>query len=126
MQNISFALTTEQVRHGFAGGTIQKDVTRRLGWLKLKAGDRLRACVKCMGLKKGQKPEVLGIIEVVSVRREPLHFITADDVRREGFRDKGREWFIAMFRKSHKNPRTRKPIQRRHIVTRIEFRYVRE
>ena len=31
MSNISFALSTSQVCHGFASGEILKDVTRRLG-----------------------------------------------------------------------------------------------
>jgi len=125
MQNISFSLTTDQVRHGFATGEILKYVTRRLGWLKLKVGDRLRACAKCMGLKKGQKPDVLGIIEVVSVRREPLNAITADDVRREGFPDQSPEWFITFFSSTHKDPVTRAQATGDTIVTRIEFRYVR-
>jgi len=44
-RNISFALTTKQIRNR------SKTVTRRLGWLHIKKGDVLNACVKCMGLK---------------------------------------------------------------------------
>lgn len=47
MRSISFSLTTPQ----FLDGT--KDVTRRLGWEKIKAGDTLRAVKKAMGLKTG-------------------------------------------------------------------------
>lgn len=111
MRNISFALTTDQVR----GQT--KTVTRRLRWLKLKAGERLQAVVKGMGLKPGEKIKRICVIEVVSVRREPLNAIDADDVRREGFPELSRRQFITMFCKSMKcKPTT--------IVTRIEFKYV--
>ena len=72
-RNISFALTTDQIRNR------TKTVTRRLGWKNLKAGDVLNACVKCMGLKKGEKPERLGQIRVVDVRREPLFFMETND-----------------------------------------------
>lgn len=79
MRNISFAMTTEQ----FLAGS--KDVTRRFGWWFLKPGDRLRVVEKTMGLKKGEKMKELGVIEVVSTRREPLDAIDQDDCIREGF-----------------------------------------
>jgi hypothetical protein len=43
MRSMSFALTTDQVR------ARTKTVTRRLGWTFLKAGDRIRAVVRCHG-----------------------------------------------------------------------------
>lgn len=64
MRNMSFALTTDQ----FLAGT--KTVTRRLGWKFLKPGDRVMACEKCMGLRKGEKIRRLGEIEIVSVKRD--------------------------------------------------------
>ena len=79
MRVISFSETTEQIR------SRTKTVTRRAGWLKLKPGDRLRAVVKAMGLKKGEHVEDLALIEVVSVRREPVCAITREDVVLEGF-----------------------------------------
>lgn len=79
MRNISFSLTTPQ----FVDGT--KDVTRRFGWWNIQPGTRLRAVEKAMGLKKGERMKVLGIIEVVSSRLEKLCDITQDDCRREGF-----------------------------------------
>lgn len=79
MRNMSFAMTTEQFIDG------SKDVTRRFGWWHLKAGDQVRAVEKSMGIPKGEKMKVLGIIEIVSVRREPLNAIDAEDCRREGF-----------------------------------------
>jgi hypothetical protein len=124
MRNISFSLTTDQVRHAFATGEILKDVTRRLGWLKLEEGDRLRACRKCMGRKPGEPLDVLGVIEVVSARRERLNAITDDDVRREGFPGRSREWFIDFFCRTHKDPQTGQRATGATLVTRIEFRYV--
>jgi hypothetical protein len=92
MRRISYALTTDQVRHGFQTGEIIKDVTRRLGWKDLQPGTRLLACSKCQGLKPGEKAELLGIVRVVSVRQEPLkkmlerpHSYGFEEVRREGF-----------------------------------------
>ena len=66
MRNMSFSMTTQQMRDG------TKTVTRRLGWKNLKTGDLVRAVVKGMGLKKGQKVDPIVVIEIVDVRREPL------------------------------------------------------
>ena len=106
---MSFWLTKRQFLDGL------KDVTRRLGWLKLKAGDIVTACEKCMGLKRGEKRNVLGRIKIVSVRREPLAAISADDCRREGFPQFVPSQFVGMFCQHHKGctPKT--------LVTRIEF-----
>lgn len=85
MRNISFSLTTPQ----FIDGT--KDVTRRFGWWFLRPGDRLCAVEKAMGLKKGEKMNRLGVIEIVSTRGEPLDTMTKnldygfEEVRREGY-----------------------------------------
>jgi hypothetical protein len=114
MKNISFALTTPQ----FIAGT--KDVTRRLGWADLQPGDQLMACEKCQGIQKGGLVR-LGVIEVVSVRREPLNRMTADpaygaeEARREGFPDKSGADFVAMFTAHMK-------CHPAEIITRIEFR----
>jgi hypothetical protein len=106
-------LTTEQIRNQ------QKTITRRLGWETLKAGDVLNACVKCMGLKKGEKIERLAEIRIVDVRRERLYEITPDDVIREGFNGKSVEWFIDMFMREMGVPSSTE-------VTRIEFEYIQE
>ena len=108
MRNISFSLTTPQ----FIDGT--KDVTRRLGWLFLKAGDRLMACEQCQGIKAGGLVR-LGVIEVVSIRRGPLYHIKQDDCRREGFPDLSPEQFVDMFCE-HMGCTIDK------LVTRIEFK----
>ena len=112
MRAMSFMLTTAQVLNQ------SKTVTRRDGWLNLKKGDRLRAVKKAMGLKKGEKHEVLGIIEVVNVTREELRAITGDECTREGFPQMAPLDFVEMFCKSHKG------IQPASEITRIEFKYV--
>lgn len=91
MRAMSFALTPEQLLDG------SKTVTRRRRWNKLKPGDKLIACRKAMGLKKGEKREDFGVIEILSIRREKLKAITQDDVRREGFPGMNPAQFIAMF-----------------------------
>ena len=48
MRNMSYAMTTQQIIDE------TKDVTRRLGWADLRPGDRVQACEKCQGLKKGE------------------------------------------------------------------------
>ena len=113
MRSISFSLTTPQFLDG------SKTVTRRLGWKFLKPGDRLRAVKKCMGLKRGEHPEVLGEIEVVSVNREPLAAICTypNDCAREGFPDMLPIAFVSMFI-GHMGGHTLTPI------TRIEFKRV--
>ena len=94
MRNISFALTTQQ----FLDGT--KTVTRRLGWQNLRPGDRLMACEKCMGLKKGEQVTKLGEIRVLGVDREPLKRIVdygQIECEREGFPGLSPQQFMAMF-----------------------------
>ena len=64
--NISFSLTTQQVRDR------TKFVTRRNGWKNARIGQVLDACVKCMGLKKGEKIEKICQIRLTGVRQERL------------------------------------------------------
>lgn len=118
-RNISFALTTDQIKNK------TKTVTRRKGWSFLKAGDTLNACVKCMGLKPGEKIERLGQVRVVDVRREPLSDLIADmsgnygrvECRREGFPGMTGPEFVDMFCKHMGG-------QPDQIVSRIEFEYI--
>jgi len=116
MANISFMLTTEQIRRG------TKDVTRRLGWESLRPGTLLTACVKCMGLKAGEQVQRIREIRIVSVRREPLQSMVDDppygqhEAIREGFPELTGAQFVEMFCREMKcRPET--------IVTRIEFSY---
>ena len=95
-----------------------KTVTRRLGWLMLKPGDRLTLCRKVMGRRKGEPLVRLAEVEVVAVGRERLNAITADDVRREGFPLETPGWFVQFFCNTHRGaqPDTK--------VTRIRWRYL--
>lgn len=111
MRNMSFALTTQQIRDR------SKTVTWRLGWLKVKVGQHIQACVKCMGLKPGEKIERLCVIRVTDVRRVALDSITFDDVGREGFPGMSPAEFVRMFCNSM-------DCKADTIVTRIEFDYV--
>lgn len=111
MRNMSFALTTPQLL------AREKTVTRRLGWLYLRAGDYVQAVKKGMGLKPGEKLERLCVIRIVKTTRERLGEITAEDCAREGFPHMSPAEFVEFFCKTHKGcvPAS--------IVTRIEFDY---
>lgn len=114
-RNISFSMTTPQ----FMAGT--KDVTRRMGWEGLRAGDILRAVEKCMGLKKGEKMKPLDMIRVVSVRQEILDEMTRNpdyglvECKREGFPEMVPSEFIEFFCRGHTGAFPKR------TITRIEF-----
>lgn len=114
-RNISFSMTTPQFLDG------SKDVTRRIGWHHLRAGDELCAVEKGMGLKKGEKIKRLGTIRVVDVRKEPLDRMTYDpeyggsECKREGFPNMVPSEFIEFFCRGHRGAYPKKE------VTRIEF-----
>lgn len=121
MRNISFALTTDQVRNQ------TKTVTRRIGWAWLKPGTLLQPIVKGQGIPKGGKVEKIGApVRVVSVRREPLNAViqlvgytfeqAQREVRLEGFPELRPRGFVEFFAKSHKCDFDSE-------VTRIEFEY---
>jgi len=122
---MSFALTTTQILDQ------SKDVTRRLGWEFLKVGDLLRPVRKCMGLRPGEKLDVLrDPIIVVGLRRERLDRMVTEieygheEVRREGFAghpdfSEPAAW-VAMFCATHKGCTPER------VITRIEFAYRRE
>ena len=117
-RNISFFLTTPQ----FLAGT--KDVTRRLGWSFLKAGDELMAIEKGQGLKKGETVVQLGLIKIVGVSTERLDQMIRfpaygiDECRREGFPEMTPHEFVEFFCKSHKGCYPKK------LITRIEFKRI--
>ena len=116
MRNMSFSLTTEQVRNR------TKTVTRRLGWNFLKVGDILNACVKCQGLKKGERVEKICQIRVVSTRRERLFDIVTAigderELRKEGFPNLSSRDFVDMFCEANN-------CERDQVVNRIEFEYL--
>lgn len=111
MRNMSFSMTTEQVRNR------TKTVTRRFGWWPLKPGDKLCAVEKGQGLKKGERVKRICQIEVVSVREEYLSEITYSDCILEGFPDLEPGEFIVMLCKSSGRSQY-------DAVNRIEFKYV--
>lgn len=108
---MSVALTTPQVRER------SKTVTRRAGWRFLKPGDHLTLCPKVMGFRRGEHPERIVDVEILSVRRERLDAITEHDVAAEGFEMTPAE-FVSFFCGTHKGCRPDSEI------TRIEWRYL--
>lgn len=116
MRNISFALTTPQLLDG------SKDVTRRLGWENLRAGEVMRAIEKGQGLKAGEKVKPLAHIHLIDVRAERLDRMTTEpdyglvEVCREGFPDMTPADFVDFFCRSHTGCYPERP------VTRIEFK----
>jgi hypothetical protein len=110
--NMSFALTTEQVRRR------EKTVTRRNGWKFAVVGQVVQPVIKCQGIPKGGHVEKIGgPIRFVDVRRERLDAITIEDVAREGFPHLTARAFIAIYLDANGGA----PDQ---IVTRIEFEYL--
>jgi len=80
MRNMSFAMTTEQIKNQ------QKLETRRFGWWFLKPGDLVQPVKKAMGLKKGERIEKIGgPIRIMATRREPLNAINTMGCLFEGF-----------------------------------------
>jgi len=110
--NMSFSHTTEQIVNR------TKTVTRRLGWRKLRPGQRVWAVKKAMGLRPGEKIERLALLEIVSTRWETPLDVTVEDVAREGFPGMSREDFIELFFRINRPTRWYTSIQR------IEFKYV--
>ena len=110
---MSFSMTTDAIRNR------TKTVTRRFGWHFLKEGDVLWAVEKAQGLKKGERVNKLCLIQVVSVREEPLNAITQEDCVREGFPHFTPQQFVDMLTEHyHCEPDA--------LVRRIEFRYLDE
>ena len=114
-RNMSFSMTTEQVRNK------TKTVTRRVGWSFLKPGDTINAVVKAMGLKKGEKIERICQIWVKSIRREMLTKVTEEECIKEGFPEMTPDDFVLMFCLQNKTP-TYFPTY--FPVSRIEFEYL--
>lgn len=116
MRNMSFWLTTKQMRNG------TKTVTRRLGWYFLKPGDVVMAIVKGQGLKKGEKVERIRPIRITSVRTERLVEITKEECVKEGFPELTPGEFVEMFLRNSSVYARKLP----HLVdvNRIEFEHI--
>lgn len=113
-RNMSFFLTTQQVRDG------TKTQTRRIGWWTVPMGTVVNAVVKSRGLKRGERVECICQIRIIDKRTEALEEITQEDVIAEGFPDLTPYLFVLMFLNMHKGatPAT--------LVNRIEFEYIQE
>lgn len=113
MKNMSFALTTDQIRRRI------KTVTRRTGWKDAKVGDIVQPVVKGQGLKKGEKAEKLGgPIRFTAVDRQPLAYALHDgETTREGFPLMSGVDFVNMFC-DHNG------CEPDDEITRIEFEYI--
>ena len=109
---MSVSLTEAAVRER------RKTVTRRLGWTFLVPGERLTLCRKVMGRRNGEPLVRICDVAVVSVRRERLDAITAEDVAAEGF-DLSPDGFVEFFASSMR-------CRPSDEVTRISWRYVDE
>lgn len=114
MRNMSFFLTTEQMRAG------TKTVTRRLGWADLKPGEHFMAVEKGQGIPKGGK--VVRIRECVCVSNHPerlddIGSYGQSEVMREGFPEMSPVQFVEMFCQHNRCTPDR-------VVNRIKFRNV--
>jgi hypothetical protein len=111
MPNLSCFYTQPQVRDR------SKTVSRRLGWKSAKPGLVVKLIVKGQGLKRGEKIEVMAIVEIVSVRFEPLEAITQADCVLEGFPHYSPADFVKMFSTGINR------VAPSEIVTRLEWKY---
>ena len=111
MRNMSFSMTTEQIRNR------TKTVTRRMGWGFLKPEDVVMAVEKGQGLKKGEHVKKICPIRIVSIKSERLWQVPDEDVSREGFHGWTRSAFIGLLVKAM-------PGCRWQSYNRIEFEYV--
>ena len=111
---MSFSQTVPQMRDR------SKTVTRRHpnSWRSLEPGDQLIAVEKAMGLKKGEKQVVIGVIEVVSNTIVEVGDMldNQEEARREGFVRPGE--FFDVWEQMHGAWRAD------DVVRRIEFVHV--
>jgi hypothetical protein len=109
VQLMSVSLTEQQVRDR------RKTVTG-LGWPDLCAGEQPMLCHKVMGLRLGVRIVRMTPVEVVSVWREPLSVITAENVAAEGFPDWTPAELVEFLCRTHAGS------NRDTEVTRVEWR----
>jgi hypothetical protein len=109
---MSVALTAPAVRNR------TKTQTRRVGWRRLEVGHQLALCPKYRGVRRADR-ELITIVDVLSVRREPLSAIAAADVIAEGFPDLPPAEFVEFFCRTHRG------VTPASEITRIEWAYPR-
>ncbi|MDC3312708.1 hypothetical protein OAV22_02100 [Flavobacteriaceae bacterium] len=109
---MSFAMTPTQIL------SQTKTVTRRQGWNKTKVNEELQPVLKGMGLKKGESVTRLGgLIQLISVRNEPIEAITQSDVDLEGFPWMSPDEFVDMYCHANK-------VRANEFCNRLEFKYL--
>jgi len=115
-RNISFMMTTEQVRNK------TKTVTRRDGWDFVKVGDILQGVEQCQGIPKGGSMVKLHRIRVTGTRWEPLDRLLKEpeygkaEMILEGFPRFTPMQFVTMYLKGAIDKASKE-------VNRIEFSY---
>ena len=115
---MSFMLTIAQFK------ARSKLVTRRNGWWNIQPDELVQGAEKCQGLGPGGKMVKLGVIKIVSARRERLDRMLTDieygrrEVILEGFPDKTPAEFVDFYCASHRK------ITPASLINRIEFGYV--
>lgn len=117
MKRMSFAMTVDCIVDR------TKTVTRRPAdtWTRTEPGDRIVAVDKVMGFRPGQRPRVLAVLRVLSVRVEPLAAVTREDCAREGLPDLTPAEFVRRFADAYGvSAREAEAMQ----VRRIEFAYL--
>lgn len=106
-----------------------KTVTRRhpATWRNLQAGDRLVLIEKGMGLPKGAHQVVIGHVEIISNRIEPLALIANDgELAAEGLPGMSALGFMRMWADSHGHRGASDTDLPRLDCRRIEWRYLTE
>ena len=101
---MSFVMTIKQFK------SQSKTVTHRFKWGELKEGDVMQIV-----MKPSKKP--LGLIRIISIRKQQLNEITQKDVIKEGFPNWTPEQFMENLI-NHYN------ISPNLLVNRIEFEYL--
>ena len=115
MKNMAFSHTIEQMR------ARTKTVTRRVGWIELNPGDLLQAVEKTMGIPPGEHVRKLGVIRVLSIRRERFDELVrrgsygGEEMVKEGFPGMDPQAFLLRFLTS---------VAPNEHITRIEFEHL--
>lgn len=94
-RNMSFFMTKKQMYDQ------TKDMTRRQGWDILEPGSVVMAVEKGQGIKKGELVRI-GLIEILTKKKESISDITYADCIREGFPEMSPEDFVSMYCKANK------------------------
>lgn len=92
MRNVSFFHTQEQYRN-----RTKTETRRQWGKLWIPVGFQFMGCVKCQGLKKGEKIERIHSSTVVKTCWEHIDMISPESVIAEGFPEWSPEQFVEFY-----------------------------